>query len=298
MKRVAWVLAASIVAAAMGLPAANADDHSADEQAIREGVGTYLEAYKSRDAEALAAHWAVNAVYVSPRNGERIQGREAIQAEFDAILAEPGEMNIEVSVSSIRFITGDVAVEEGVAHVTRGGESPSRSTYVAIHVKSDGKWLLESVRETDLPSPPSNFEYLQSLDWMVGEWVDEDDAARIETRCQWTKNKNFLTRSFSVKIKDRIELEGTQVIGWDAAEGRIRSWVFDTDGGFGVGTWTQEGNRWISNIRATLPDGRMAASVFVITKLDNDRFSWKSVSREVGGEILPNVEPVVVVRKK
>ena len=158
--------------------------------------------------------------------------------------------------------------------------------------------MLESVRETDLPAAPSNYDYLKPLEWMVGEWVDEDEEGRVETRVEWTKNKNFLMRSFNVQIEGRIELEGTQVIGWDAAEGRIRSWVFDSDGGFGQSTWTQEGDRWISNVKATLPDGRTAASVYIMTKLDDDSFTWKSVSREVGGEILPNVDPVTVVRKQ
>lgn len=298
MNRVVGTLIAAMLLALGGTQAVLAqDDRSADEQAIRQNVARYLEAFQKRDAAALAALWAPDAVYVSSRSGERVQGREAIQQELEGVFAEDSEVAIDVSVSSIRFLTDDVAVEEGVAHVTRQDQPVSRTTYSAIHVKRDGQWLLDSIRETELPSPPSNFEYLEALDWMVGEWVDEDDNARIETRCQWTRNKNFLTRSFTVEIEGTVELEGTQVIGWDAANGRIRSWVFDSDGGFGEGTWSQQGDRWVINGKATLPDGRTGSSVFIITKIDDNSFTWQSVSREVDGEILPNVEPVTIVRK-
>jgi uncharacterized protein (TIGR02246 family) len=286
------------IVATLSVRGALAQDHADDERAIRQNIERYLEAYQRRDAQSLAEFWGPNAEYVSPTSGQRVIGRAAIQAEFEAVFAEPGDAELQVSLSSIRFLTPDVALEEGVARVTRPGEAARRASYTAVHVKRDGKWLLESVRETQLPSEPSNYEYLKALEWMIGEWVDRDGDAEITTRCQWTKNKCFLTRSFAVKIQDRIEMEGTQVVGWDAAEGRIRSLVFDTDGGFNEGTWTLKGDRWIISAKATLPDGRTGSMVNIITRIDDDSFSWQSVGREVGGELLPNIDPVVVVRKQ
>ena len=79
----------------------------------------------------------------------------------------------------------------------------------------------------------SHYEYLKDLEWMIGEWVDSDDNSTISTVCAWSKNRNFITRSFSVSIEGHIGLEGTQVIGWDPEKKRIRSWMFDSEGGFG-----------------------------------------------------------------
>ena len=53
-----------------------------------------------------------------------------------------------------------------------------------MHVKRDGKWLLDRVTDVDDDEsdkkppepPPSNFEHLKELDWMVGSWVDKDEA--------------------------------------------------------------------------------------------------------------------------
>ena len=119
-----------------------------------------------------------------------------------------------------------------------------------------------------------------------------------KTTCRWTKNKNFITRSFAVSIADLIDLEGTQVIGWDPAEKVIRSWLFDSDGGFGVGVWSRKERRWTIQALQVLPDGRRASSVNVLTQVDEDTFTWESTGREVDGEVLPNIGPVTVVRKK
>jgi hypothetical protein len=131
---------------------------------------------------------------------------------------------------------------------------------------------------------------------MIGTWVDGDDQASIKTTCQWTRNKNFITRSFTVSIRDRIDMAGMQIIGWDPAAKQIRSWVFDSDGGFAEGRWTKKKNRWSITTTGTLADGGKASSVNVITRVDDDQFKWKSLNRTAGGELLPNIDEVVVVR--
>ena len=66
---------------------------------------------------------------------------------------------------------------------------------------------------------------------MIGSWVDKDDNATIQTDCEWTKNRNFMTRSFAVAIGDRVSMSGMQIVGWDPIAKQIRSWVFDSNGG-------------------------------------------------------------------
>jgi hypothetical protein len=34
-----------------------------------------------------------------------------------------------------------------------------------------------------------------------------------------------------------------------------------------------------------------------MTQIDNDSYTWQSVSREVDGEVLPNIEEVQIVRE-
>lgn len=127
-------------------------------------------------------------------------------------------------------------------------------------------------------------------------WVDQDDQATIDTKCQWSKNQNFIIRSFQISIANEINLSGMQFIGWDPSEQKIRSWVFDSDGGFGHAIWAKRENRWVISAVATLPDGRKSTSVNIITPLDQDSMTWQATGREVDGEILPNIAAVTVKR--
>ena len=131
---------------------------------------------------------------------------------------------------------------------------------------------------------------------MVGSWVDSDDKITIQTDCEWTKNKNFMTRSFAVTNGDEINLSGMQIVGWDPVAKKIRSWVFDSSGGFGEGTWTKKDNRWIIQQTGTLPDGGKTSAVNIVTYVDDDSYSWQTTDRTVDGEIMPNVDEVLVVR--
>jgi hypothetical protein len=140
---------------------------------------------------------------------------------------------------------------------------------------------------------------LEELGWLVGRWVDDGGDIDIVTTCAWTKNRKFLTRSFVVTRDEdgEVDLEGTQVIGWDASEKRIRSWTFDSEGGFGQGVWVRDGNRWLAKKSFVLPTGEKATAVNVLTYVDDDTLRWQSVSREVAGQLLPNIPEVTVVRQ-
>ncbi len=57
-----------------------------------------------------------------------------------------------------------------------------------------------------------------------------------------------------------LKPRGSQIIGWDPYAQTIRSWLFDSDGGFGVGRWTPAGNRWTVKTLSVLPDGRRGSA--------------------------------------
>jgi hypothetical protein len=135
------------------------------------------------------------------------------------------------------------------------------------------------------------------LAWLVGQWTDDSPNATVGATVSWTKNKSFLSYSFKASAPGMDDLEGTQVIGWDPAAGTIRSWMFDSDGGFGEGTWSKKGNSWIVKFHQVMPDGRKASATNIYTLLDSNTITWKSIGRKVDGEFLPNVEEVKMVRK-
>ncbi len=276
---------------------AEADGQATEEAAVRKAVEAYVAAFNQGDAKALAAMWSPEAAYTSPLNGQQVIGRAEIEKQFAAIFAEAKGVKLQATTEAVQFVSPNVAVEQGTATVIRSDEEPEESEYTAVYVKRDGQWLLDRVTEDDVPVVRSNYEHLKDLEWMIGTWVDEDDQDRVETACQWTKNQNFITRSFTVSVLDRIEMAGMQIIGWDPAAEQVRSWVFDSDGGFGEGVWSKKGDAWHIQTIGTLPDGTKASSVNIITYVDDDTFTLQSVNRVAGGELLPNIDEVVVVRQ-
>lgn len=281
----------------MASSAVMAFDQTADKAAIENAAASYSAAFNARDLKKLADHWGPDAVYTNPVTGNQVEGRDAIMKEFETTLASAPDAKLDVQIESIQFLSPGVAVEKGTATVVTANEKPVVSRYLALHVKRDGKWLLDRVQEQEESLPPSNYDKLKELEWMIGTWVDQDENAVVETVCQWTKNQAFITRAFTVSVGDHIDMSGMQIIGWDGSAGRIRSWVFDSDGGFGEATWTKKDNRWIVNAAGTLPDGRKTSAVNVLTILDQETISWQSTGRSVGGEILPNIEPVKLKRQ-
>ncbi len=272
-------------------------DHAADEAAIRANAAKYVELYNRRDAKSMADMWSPDAVYQDPSTGEGVVGREEIAKQLDYAFAGAEDAKLAVTIDSIDFLSPNVAVESGVAEITYSKGDPELTEYTAVHVKRDGQWLLDRVSETEVPPPPpSHYEQLKELEWMVGSWIDQDESSTIQTDCSWTKNKNFLTRSFAVIIDDRIDMSGMQIIGWDPAAQQIRSWVFDSDGTFAEGMWTHSDDTWTVQQTGVLPDGKKSSATNIITKVDDDSFTWQSINRTAGGEIQPNVEEVLIVR--
>lgn len=267
-----------------------------DESAVRAAGKAYIAAFKAGDAKALAEFWSPEAVYVNRLTGEQVVGRDAIAEQFSAILKQVKNIQLDVEVFSIDFVSPNVAVETGVARYIAANAEPEVVNYSAVYVRRDGKWLLDRVTDKPQLAIQSNYEKLQPLEWMIGSWVDEDDSATVITDCSWTKNKNFITRSFTVAIGDEINLSGMQIIGWDAADKQIRSWTFDSDGGISEGRWSQDENRWYIKKKAVLPAGGRATATNIVEKVDDDTIEFQSIQRTHNGKLLPNVDEIRIVR--
>jgi uncharacterized protein (TIGR02246 family) len=292
----------SVTILASGLATASgaeADRQAADEAAIRKSVETYVAAFNRGDAKALAAMWSPDAVYTNPINREEVVGRDEIEKQFTGIFAEAKDIKLEAKTESVRFVSPNVAVEQGTAKVTRQDQTPEDSEYTAVYVKRDGQWLLDRVTEEDVPAVSSHYEQLKEVEWLIGRWVDQDDdeETKVVTECNWTKNNNFIARSFTTQIRDQIDMAGMQFIGWDPSTKQIRSWVFDSDGGFGQATWKHKDNRWYIQQTGVLPDGRTSSVTNIITQLDDNSCTIQAVNRMVDGELLPNVAEVKIAKE-
>ena len=145
-----------------------------------------------------------------------------------------------------------------------------------------------------------HFTQLKRLSWLIGTWedVDKEDDMVIETINDWEGQRNFIIQDFSVKKANNEEMSGQQIIGWDPQTKQIRSWIFDTDGGFAEGVWNQQGDNWVLDVISTLPDGRKGSATYFFSHIQPDRYTWEADDRQVGDVVLENVGPIEVMRKK
>ncbi|MCS7471323.1 hypothetical protein NZK35_32110 [Stieleria sp. ICT_E10.1] len=162
---------------------------------------------------------------------------------------------------------------------------------------SDNELVENANSDRQYPASADANVTLKRLQWLVGNWADDADDGRVEFQFELVGDGGFLKNAFSSSDQDgNVVLSGVQVIGKDPETQSLRSWTFDSQGGRGEAEWTYVDGRWLSRSSFTLVDGSTASAINVYTKIDEDSFEWKSVSREVNGELQPALPPSIVRR--
>jgi uncharacterized protein (TIGR02246 family) len=267
-----------------------------DEQAIRLIAAAFAKSYNAKDAKTLAAMFTAEAEIVN-EEGIAFQGRENIEKVFTALFNEHPKGKMEISIKSVRFVSPTTAIEDGTSTVTEeANEPPERSRYMVVHVKQDGKWQMASARDLS-DEANSSEDQLQQIGWLIGDWVDESPDALVVTSYSWADKHQYILSDFTIQAGGNPAMMGTQRIGWDPLTKQIRSWVFDSQGGFAEGAWTREGKRWIVKMIGVTRDGKPASSTNIYTFVSKDRMTWQSRDRLIGGDRMPDVEEIPIVHK-
>ena len=120
----------------------------------------------------------------------------------------------------------------------------------------------------------------------------------VTTTYTWDDKKAFIRARFVVREKGKEVLTGRQIIGRDAAANVLRSWVFESEGGFGSGVWRRDGKEWTVESEGTNADGSTTASVNILTPVNADAFTWQSQDRSAGADAQPDTLPIRVTRVK
>ena len=164
---------------------------------------------------------------------------------------------------------------------------------IALALFSCGTQLPEigSARE-EREAPPE----LQELSWLVGNWTDQSDLVDVDISWDWDEDMHFLQQQFSVLGEDDKVFTGRQILGWDPRGKEIRSWIFDSSGGFGQSEWHKEGNDWYAETIYTIADGKRATATHVYRKVDDNSYTFSSESRDIDGQLMPNMGPFKMVR--
>jgi uncharacterized protein (TIGR02246 family) len=282
---------------ATALAAENAEKPSSPEAAaITKQIADYVKAYNAGDAKALAQYFTDDAEYTD-ENGQLTQSRSDIEQLLTDTFAENKGAKLDMQADAVRPLGTDVFQERGETTVTSPDGQKRSSSYAAIYGKKNGKWLITSMIEYPMADPTPS-EHLSQLAWMVGSWKDRGGENSVETKTDWARGNNFLTRNFKVSQGDDVLLEGWQIIGWDPIQKRIRSWIFDSDGGYGQGTWTRDGNRWLVKETRVSADGTESSAEQTLTYVDPDHCTFESANRTLDGDPQPNIAKVDIQRVK
>jgi uncharacterized protein (TIGR02246 family) len=294
MRYIILTAAAGLTGLALALGQAPTAD---EEKAVRAAVDSYTAAFDKGDLDGLLAHITDDADFIN-EDGTQYKGKAGLAGVLKRSLAELKGHTLKTTLTSVRFVRPDVAVADGTAEITAPDGATDSGRFTAVWAKADGKWLLSSVR--DLPdsaaAPESAPGPLQQFEWLVGDWAHEGPNHTAQMGGRWTLNKNFLLLEYAVKGKDGEDMTVVQYVGWDPADGVIRSWFFDSQGGYGGGDWVREGNTWTAQCAGMLPEGQAASSVNSIQFIDDQGFIFRSVDRAIDGLPVADME-VKFVRK-
>jgi hypothetical protein len=174
------------------------------------------------------------------------------------------------------------------------GHGIEQANYLVVHVKQDGTWYRNSVRET-ATAVANSAARLGELAWLIGKWHREDDRSSVHLHAEWISNKRFIELAFEIRGED-AELSGKQIIGWDPSSGLLRSWTFDSQGGFEQAVWTRDEHRWLIKVFAVLPDGSTGSEQRVLIQANESSLTHQVIQQQINGQLMPGAEKVTLTR--
>jgi uncharacterized protein (TIGR02246 family) len=277
--------------------AAKDPKREADKRAIDKLITETIAAYNKRDAAAIAAHWTDEGEFIR-NDGEPIRGRAEIQkgyAEFFKALKD--KPKLEIQTDNLRFPSTDTAVSDVTLRLKNDeGEEVASSWRETLLVREKGQWKVAIVREWDRDVDLD--VSLKELEWLIGTWKAAAKDREVTTVYEWDENKAFIRGKYTVKEGAKVIESGTQMIGKDNAEGAIRSWVFQSDGGFGGGVWTREGKTWSVDVYGVTADGSELTATSIYVRVDPNTYTWQAVDQALDGEPIPDTQPVKVTKQR
>ena len=269
---------------------------SADEQAVRQVTQNFVKAFNAGNAEKAAALFFSGAELIDDA-GNVHKGAAAIKDVLGRFFEKFPGATSTMTADSVWMVSPGLAIEEGRRVVSTKDDKPSAATrYTLVMMKQQGEWKIASGREVEDDDSLSPHDRLKPLAWLVGDWVDEGSDAVIQISCKWSEDKNYLLVDFNAKIQGKPALKSSQRIGWDPLTQKIKSWVFDSDGGHGEGIWSQVENRWVIKSTAVLPDGQTGSATIVLEPQGKDSYLMKGFDRIRGKTAEPDFEVKIVRR--
>jgi len=260
--------------------------------AVRKSNEQLMTAFNSGKADELAGMFLPKGELVD-EEGTVYQGPREIKDLLSAFFKQFPGAKLAIKAESIRLV-GPVAIDEGTRTMTTAdGAVKSQLCYIAVWAKTEKGWQLASIRDfTDDPVPTAH-DNLEPLAWLIGDWINEGADGKVAISYRWSEDKNFVLGEFQMNPTEGTARKSSQRIGWDPSVGKIRSWLFDSDGGFAEGTWTVVEDGIVIKSSSVNPDGTTSSATMIITSQDKDHYSIEGTDRIVGDKLEDDFEITV-----
>lgn len=292
----AAVWAISGVTLTHGQEPAAANPANVDEQAVRQVAQNFVKAFNAGSAEAAATLFVDEAELIDDA-GNVHKGAAVIKNMLGRFFEKFPGATSTMTADSVWMVHPGMAIEEGRRVVsTQDQQSVAAMRYTLVVSKRQGAWKIAAGREVEDDEALSPHDRLKPLAWLVGDWIDEGSDAAVQMTCKWSDDKNYLLVDFHAKLQGKPALNSSQRIGWDPLTQKVKSWVFDSDGGHGAGIWSQVENHWVIKSTAVLPDGQTGSATIVLEPRDKDSYLMKGFDRIRGNAAEPDFEVTIVRR--
>lgn len=265
-------------------------------EAVRKQEALTVEAFNKGDAEALAKLFMEKGELVD-ENGNVFSGREQIAGLFKAFFERFPKANLQMEVTGVRTVGDSLAIEEGVRLVTvPDTDTAAQVRYVAVRDKVGEEWPIATYSEFADDPAPTPAEMLSAVSFLVGDWIDESPEGKTTISYRFEDDGNFIVGDYTLVVDGIPESRSHQRIGWDPLEGVLRSWTFDSDGGYSTGEWVPTESGWVIKSEATMPDGTTGSATVTLVPKDADHFVVRSSDRIIGGVDEPEFELAIARR--
>lgn len=288
-----------------GSASANAED-SAVEKSVKQASQKVIEALNSKKIDEVVSTFLPEGELVDEA-GRTHKGQKEIKELLTNFVGKHPNAKAANDIESVSS-AGPVVIECGIRTVRskvadEGDESEASVKYTAVWLNADGKLRLVSLRDAtddsvdeqegydDFVSPK---EGLMPLEWLIGNWVNEGSDGRVSIQYRWSDDENFILGDFVVNRGGERVMESSVRIGWDGVEQKIRSWIFDSDGGFSESLWTQTPDAWVIQSKAVSPDALAGAATLIVTKVSDNRIQWQGKNRLIGDTLEDDFEITLV----
>lgn len=272
--------------------------------AIRKSAEKMATAFNAGRVDELAAAFLPTGELIDEA-GTVYQGQQEIKNLLTRFFQKFPGVTLTFDIDSIRLV-GPVAIEEGTRTMTtKEGRTRSQFRYVAVRTRTESGWPIVSFRDFADDGVLTPHDRLEPLAWLVGDWLNEGTDGKVTIAFHWSEDKNFLLGDFQFPAPNNttVNADGTARsrattrsslrIGWDPSVGRIRSWLFDADGGFAEGNWTVVEDGIVVKSSSVNPDGKTASATMTFVPKDKDHFSILGTERIVGDERAPDFDLTV-----